>query len=1029
LLELGPDKKLCKGSSLQLTPLQNTGIQFSWRPALGLSSALVANPIAFPAITTTYTLFARGANGCAAKDSITIDVKELPAVTIDFASGSSDKICQGQSAQWIGQSSIPAATFLWSPSIGVSNINIASPFFSPPATTVYTLTVIDTNGCESSFSRTLFVYSLPLADAGRNQQICRGEQTRLEGRGEGSYLWSPATDLSDPTSATPIVRPLETTTYTLIVTDNNNGCQARSSVTVTVLALPTPFVSGDRVICEGGSVQLTASGGVSYEWQPRASLNNPFLANPIASPSATTVYTVTVRGGNGCGAKAQVTVNVNPLPNLPILRDTTLCRGQSVQLTASGAFTYEWSPAAGLSATNIPNPIATPTQTTVYTLTGRTQAGCFLTRFVQITVNPLPTARIAALQTQICRGQKTVLEGTGGLDYSWQPVSGLSSPNMFLTEAEPITTTVYTLTVRNQFGCSARDSIVIAVKQPPSFRLLPTQDTALCDIASAKLELRGLAASNIQWFYNGTPIWGANSAIYAPNQAGEYFAHYTFDGCNFTTPTRRIEVYPKPLVEVSAEQTTCFGQTQAQLSASGGVTFNWQPTLGLNNPQISNPVANPRTTTVYTVTVTNAEGCQAQASVRVNVIIPPVLAIESNGKTGFCQGDSLRLEAANVAPPIFWFNDNTLISGWNDQAIWVKTPGRYSFQVEIQGCPQPIRSESFTVRRFNLPNVRVTTPIQTVCRTFMANLQATGAISYTWEPSTGLSGTVGSSVRANPSVSTTYTVTGRDINGCTAQDQVRLIVFPESVPPLPIVTPATEQRACEGTPIDFRLSNTLEGVRYQWQRNGVDIPGASQNNFSALQSGRYRVKASANNCNAAFSAEVNVQFLPGPVVEVITKLASCETCPDGRITITPKGTNLPYTYALEGRPFSTNNVIDSLLPGTYVVNVKDANNCVYTFSVTIGDLVGIGELDKNIFSIYPNPFWDNIILQLQAPQIFPPELEVFDVTGKQLTLSENILASLDGKTYVLDLNYLPVGVYWAHIKIGGRKYIQKLIKR
>jgi hypothetical protein len=1028
LLELGENKKLCKGSSVQLTPLQNTATSFFWQPSEGLSSALVSSPIAFPAATVTYTLLATGANGCTVRDSITVNVKELPVVTIEFVAGSSDKICEGQSVQWVGQSSILPATFLWSPSIGVSNVNIASPSFSPQTTIVYTLTATDTNGCEGSFSRTLFVYPLPLAEAGRNKKICEGEETQLEGKGQGRYLWSPATGLSDPTSATPIARPSETVTYTLTVTDNN-GCQASSSVTVTVSALPTPSITGDKTICEGASVQLTASGGVSYEWQPRAGLDNAFIENPIASPSVTTVYTATVRNIDGCTAKAEVSVNVNPIPNLEVSSDTAICRGQSLQLRASGAFTYEWSPIVGLSASNIPNPIAMPTENTAYTLTGRSQAGCVATRLVQITVNPLPIARIAALQTQICRGQKTALEGLGGVNYSWQPILGLSAPNSSFTEAEPTSTTTYTLTVRNQFGCVAQDSVTILVKQPPAFTLLPTQDTAFCDTSSARLELAGLAASNIQWFYNGAPIAGANAAIYAPSQAGEYFASYIFDGCNFSTPTRKVELYSKPVVEVSSEQTMCFGQTQAQLSASGGVTFSWQPTLGLSNSQISNPIANPPTTTVYTVTVTSAQGCEARASVRVNVIMPPVLAIESSGKTGFCQGDSLRLEAANANPPISWFNNNTLISGLSDQSIWVRTPGEYSFQVRIEGCPQPIRSGVLEVRRFNLPNVRVTTPTQTVCRSFFATLQATGALSYTWAPSTGLSSSTGAIVRANPAASTVYTVTGRDINGCVAQDQVRVITFPESAPPLPIVTPAMEQRVCEGTPIDFRLSNALEGVRYQWQRNTVDIPGASQNNFSALQSGRYRVKASANNCNAAFSPETNVQFLPGPAVEVVTVLASCKTCNDGKITITPKGTALPYTYALEGFPFSTNNVIDSLLPGRYIVNVKDANNCAYSFSVTIGDIVGVGELPQNVFSIYPNPFQDNIILHIETPQPLAPELELFDITGKQLTLLENVLYSPDARTYTLDLGYLPAGVYWAHIKINSRRYIQKLIKR
>ncbi len=148
----------------------------------------------------------------------------------------------------------------------------------------------------------------------------------------------------------------------------------------------TPIVSGASSICEGSSTQLGASGGTAYSWQPTTGLNYSGIPNPIASPSVTTTYTVTVTNGP-CSATKTVTVNVHPGPVTDVCCDTTISYGQSATLNASGGITYQWLPAYGLSCDNCPNPTATPNQTTTYTVSMATDSGCSVTEFITIDVN------------------------------------------------------------------------------------------------------------------------------------------------------------------------------------------------------------------------------------------------------------------------------------------------------------------------------------------------------------------------------------------------------------------------------------------------------------------------------------------------------------------------------------------------------------------------------------------------------------------------------------------------------------------
>jgi hypothetical protein len=237
---------------------------------------------------------------------------------------------------------------------------------------------------------------------------------------------------------------------------NSYGCSAEITKTVEVFPLPVVTAGPDTFICDVDSVTLSSQGGVSYQWVPNYNINDVTLANPLVKPDVTTVYTVTATDANGCSASNTVTVMVTDTVIAITNNDTTICQGSPVQLYAMNGVYYNWFPPDGISNTSIGTPVATPSVTTTYYITSYI-GSCFDEDTVTITVLPVPVAD-AGTDTTINQGESVVLNGSGGTIYQWTPADYLDDPSLAAPTANPLNTTVYTLTVGGSNGCSATDT-------------------------------------------------------------------------------------------------------------------------------------------------------------------------------------------------------------------------------------------------------------------------------------------------------------------------------------------------------------------------------------------------------------------------------------------------------------------------------------------------------------------------------------------------------------------------------------------
>ncbi len=230
------------------------------------------------------------------------------------------------------------------------------------------------------------------ANAGPDQFICLGKSANLNASGGSNYVWSSSGTLSKLNISNPIATPLETTTY-IVTISNNFGCSMTDSVIVTVISSPVATASGNSV-CSGQTIRLIAEGGTGYNWSGPDNFSSTTKETVIenASIASTGKYTVIVTGNNDCSDTASVIVTVNPMPDVSVFPNPAIiCSGNSVSLAASGATTYLWSPDKGLSSSTGANIIASPEESTTYTVIGA-NPGCSDSITVSIEVKPLPIA-------------------------------------------------------------------------------------------------------------------------------------------------------------------------------------------------------------------------------------------------------------------------------------------------------------------------------------------------------------------------------------------------------------------------------------------------------------------------------------------------------------------------------------------------------------------------------------------------------------------------------------------------------------
>jgi len=591
--DAGNNTTICTGNSTVLNA--SGGTSYSWSPSTGLNSTNISNPIASPTANTTYTVRVTN-NGCSQTDIVTVSVTPQPIAN----AGSDVNLCIGSTANL---NATGGTTYSWTPATGLSSTTISNPIVNTTVTTTYTV-YVGNAGCSAADIVVVNVNSLPVVDAGTNTVICNGNSVTLNAIGGSSYTWTPSSSLNFPNSISPVANPTATTIYTL--TASNGTCSAKDVVTVSVTPLPNAYAGTDVSICSGSSTTLTASGGTSYSWTPATGLNSTTISNPIANPSVTTDYTVIVTNNN-CSSSDIVRVTINSTLLADAGTSTVICNGQSTQLNGSGGNTYSWTPSFGLNSTVAANPIASPSVTTVYTLTAYSGA-CSATDVVTITVNPTPTVAIAnSGNSSFCDGNSVTLTASSANSYTWSTGTNASFISV-------ITSGNYYVSITDNNGCSNTSSVIaITVYTPAVTNITANGPTTFCSGNSVILSAN--TGTNYSW------STGATSQSISVNSSGTYSVSVDDpNGCGTGASSITITVNPNPtapVVTANGATSICLGDAVI-FTSDAADHYLWN--TGATTPSISVTTAGN-----YSVTNYNSFNCGTTSSV-ISVAVNDPLA-------------------------------------------------------------------------------------------------------------------------------------------------------------------------------------------------------------------------------------------------------------------------------------------------------------------------------------------------------------------------------------------------------------------
>lgn len=869
VINAGADQGVCAG--LPVTVNASGGQSYTWSNGQTIGSFTFT-----PSGSTTLVVSGTDANGCVNTDTVTIAVLPLPNVN----AGPDVSVCQGGS---LTLTAIGANTYIWTP--GGSG---ASVVVQPGSSGTYTVVGTDANGCTDSDEVNVNVYSLPSVNAGPDQVVCEGASATLTASGSGTFSWYP----SGSTGSNATVNPSSSTTYTVTITDGN-GCTATDLVNVSVQSRPVINLTS-FFLCAGSYATLNAGNpGSTYLW-------NTGDTTQIISINAGGIYSVTVTNSFGCSNTAAV--NISYGTNLTInLGNVSFCQGDSAVLDAGySGMTYLWTPGGQTSQTiTVSNPGN-------YGVTVTDPSGCSGSINVTAMVNPRPSPNFTA--TAVCEGNamsftngSTITSGSIA-SYQWNFGNGstttLSNPSFTYSSSG---TYNVTLTATSAAGCTASVSAPVNVNPNPvaMFNVSNSCVGSPIQFTNQSSVSVGNIVSHTWDFGDGRTSTTVNPVItYA--STGNYNVSLTVTtagGCS-STYTRTVNVFPAPVADFSAT-TVCVGTATAftnnsSISTGSVNNFQWNfngSTSNQSNPSFTFPSAG---THQVTLIATSNHGCAD--TITQPVIVNALPSADAGPDQIVCRGSSVTLTASG-GTNYQWTPGN--ITG---ASITVSPTSNTTYTVTVSNAGGCSASDEVSITVRNRPNTSAG-PDHNICEGQSVTLNVNGGNNFTWNP-----GNVsGNSITVNPSVTTTYIVTGTGNNGCSNSDTVLVTVSPR-----PVVNAGPDLSICTGSTISITASGAQN---YNW------TPGGG-NNASLMVSPSatttYIVTGSTvAGCSASDTVTVNVN--PVPVVNMMPTIV----CSGSSTILDAANAGSTYSWST-GETSQTISVTDS---GTYSVIVTNPFGC------------------------------------------------------------------------------------------------------
>jgi hypothetical protein len=878
----------------------------------------------------------------------------------------------------------------------------------------YTLYIQDALGCQVHTSFTVTqpnaITFLPSATTNASCGHSDGSILVIGNGGTGSLSYKLNTGAYQSNGS---FSNLSSGVYTITAKDSN-GCTASALVSVNDAGGPVLSVtSTTNVSCNGasdGSIILNATGGSGvlqysidggHTFKPSGSFTNIDAGK----------YAVVVKDATGCSQSTVIDISEPDAITFGAYATPATCHGASNgqvyvvnAIGGTGAFSYSLN---GVSYQS--NPHFAGLAAGTYTVYVKDVASCRTTKQVTVTE---PTA-INAVVTPVaatCNGSydgTLTVTATGGNGEYMYGLNGheYNNYNVF-TDLQAGT---YQVTVRDQKGCLYTTSATVT--QPTAVTATITTTNSTCGNSNGGILAVASGGTGSGYQYSIDNVNGNSTGSFTGLASGTYYVIVADGaGCGNIYPATIADANGPTIVSSTHTNVSCHDGDDGTISitsvtgGTGALTYtingaNWQ----------SSPVFTGLTAATYVVTVKDANGCTG--SITYTVTQPNAFIINPTVTNNICFGDNsgtVSVFAAGGAGVFAYSIDNGTFQSSN--LFNGLKAGAHSIAVrDGAGCYGYVTVDLTQPAKLNLSdgvlNVSCNGANDGVISLVASG--GTGAYQFSIDGDNYAAGNVFLHLSGG-----LYNGYVKDANGCVTE-----ITFPLYEPQPLVLTPVLYNVSCAGGNNGYISLNVTGGTgpySYVWSN------GSTYQDIFNLPADTYSVKVIDDHaCIVTADYIVSQPASPLIVNGVITNATSA-TSNDGKVDITITGGVQPYHYSWSNGAETQD--ISNVAPGTYTVNIEDANNCVTSGVFTVDNLTGLQNLalTNNNIRIYPNPASN--VATVETDGVVINSIKVMDVNGKVVMLAE----PKQPKVYI-NADNMASGVYVVEVLVDGTYTTQRMI--
>lgn len=529
--------------------------------------------------------------------------------------------------------------------------------------------------------------------------------TASGGLGGFTFAWLPDPTLSCTKCTNPIASPIGSGYYVVTVSDSV-GCFRQDTVLIQNPSFKINL-GADVTTCLGTPVTIRPSltppgAGYIFSWTPTAKLSNPTILNPVYTPAAVGWDTFALRVDSGACAAAD-TFRIRTLPNNFEVADTAVCEGITFKphVVGDANFTYTWTPAntTVLDFTGSPNgmqPSVTPDTTRTFIVTASYPKCPNMVNSITFRVEPMPKVDLGFDSIQKCFYSPLYLtahvQPTWFTQYIYQwaandNIDDVTSPIITFTGPKDTTLVV---TVKTPLGCTGFDSVRVQVYQG-RFGAVTPSDTAVCPHNPVTMSATG--GVSYLWRPSLYLSDSTTSVVTAEPQTTTDYTLYVTDknGCVDTLPVS-LQVYPEAMVSLPDSAVLYPGDSYQLDPGGNALYFSWFPTVGLNDPNVANPVASPSVNTLYLVVGRTESGCESRDSIYIMVHEETVMNMPNAFTPGVAPNSEFKLSHLGIAT----LKSFKIYNRWGTK-VFESTDVNQGWDGNFNGQPQPIGVYVYTI--------------------------------------------------------------------------------------------------------------------------------------------------------------------------------------------------------------------------------------------------------------------------------------------------------------------------------------------